>query len=482
MNDNLSNFINNEILRRSNHLNDELSYNGKRFQHRLDFNYITEFIDSFIEGDEINRYLVLPGLRDTGKTTILFQIYEYLLYEKKYNTNNIVYLSGEKLKNMFDASIMDAVNTYLKNYHNSDLLTLDEKVFLLIDEAQFDKNWSITGKIIFDSSKKIFMVFTGSSALEFEYNADSARRMLKIPISPLNYSQHLKLKYDFPTYNISKSLIELIFDKKIDEAMELERKIFLNYSNIQNYDFNEWDEYLYYGGFPSSFYQNPYNTSKKLLDIIYKVINTDMKDFKDFSSKTQYYTYRILYFLALQKPGDLSQNSMANKLGCPASTVGTILSTLEKTHLIFHTGPYTSSPKRETKSFNYYFATPSLRHALALELGIASTDPQAYKGVLLENLVASSFFNLKNEKSEMYNTYYDSKAKKTEKKVDFILQRGFNKPIPIEVGIGKKGKSQIKNAIRNYQSDYGIVISNSSAWIEEEDNIIKIPVKTFSLM
>ena len=72
--------------------------------------------------------------------------------------------------------------------------------------------------------------------------------------------------------------------------------------------------------------------------------------------------------------------------------------------------------------------------------------------------------------------------KKQEKMVDFIVQRGFNKPIPIEVGIGKKGKSQIKSAIRRYKSDYGIIVSNSSERIEKEDNIIKIPVRTFSLM
>ena len=197
MNDDLSNYIHNEILTRPNQIEKQLSHNGKKYNHRLDFNYITEFLDNFIEGDEINRYLVLPGLRDTGKTTILYQVYEYLHNERKINANNILYLSAEKLKSLFNMPLMEAINTYLKLYHNSDMLNLEEKIFLLIDEAQCDKNWSITGKIAYDSSKNIFMIFTGSSALELEYNADSARRILKIPITPLNYSQHLKLKYDF---------------------------------------------------------------------------------------------------------------------------------------------------------------------------------------------------------------------------------------------------------------------------------------------
>ncbi|MBR5503437.1 MAG: ATP-binding protein [Methanobrevibacter sp.] len=482
MNDDLSNYIHNEILTRPNQIEKQLSHNGKKYNHRLDFNYITEFLDNFIEGDEINRYLVLPGLRDTGKTTILYQVYEYLHNERKINANNILYLSAEKLKSLFNMPLMEAINTYLKLYHNSDMLNLEEKIFLLIDEAQCDKNWSITGKIAYDSSKNIFMIFTGSSALELEYNADSARRILKIPITPLNYSQHLKLKYDFSNLNISKSIMDLIFDGKMDEAMELEMKIFKNYSSIENYSIYEWDEYLNFGGFPSSFYQENHITSQKLIDMIERVVYKDMESFRDMTSKSQTYTKQLIYFLALQRPGEISQNAMANHLGCPASTVNTILSTLEKTHLIFHVEPYSLSPKRGNKTFKYYFATPSLRHALCLDLGIASNDPQAYKGRLLENLVAAIFNNLKNENGAFYKTYFDSKSKKKEKNVDFIVQRGFDNPIPIEVGIGNKRNTQIRSAIRKYKSDYGIVISNNTAKIEKEYNIINIPVRTFSLM
>ena len=39
------------------------------------------------------------------------------------------------------------------------------------------------------------MVFTGSSAIKLEYEEEASRRMLKNTICPLNYSQHLKLKY-----------------------------------------------------------------------------------------------------------------------------------------------------------------------------------------------------------------------------------------------------------------------------------------------
>jgi len=89
---------------------------------------------------------------------------------------------------MGKVDIFEVVNYYIETYHTSILETLSQPVFILIDEAQNDKDWSINGKLIFDSTKNIFMIFTGSSALKLSYNDDAARRMLNIPIYPLTYS------------------------------------------------------------------------------------------------------------------------------------------------------------------------------------------------------------------------------------------------------------------------------------------------------
>lgn len=54
--------------------------------------------------------------------------------------------------------------------------------------------------------------------------------------------------------------------------------------------------------------------------------------------------------------------------------------------------------------------------------------------------------------------------------------------IPIGVGIGAKNAKQVKKAISRYNSDYGIIVSNRSSRIQKEDNIISIPISTFSFM
>ena len=98
-------------------------------------------------------------------------------------------------------------------------------------------------------------------------------------------------------------------------------------------------------------------------------------------------------------------------------------------------------------------------------------------GKLLETYVASSFHNLDNNN---YKIYYDDNKKK--RNVDFIVQRGLEKPIPIEVSCGKKNKSQIKRAINSYNAPHGIIISNTTSNIVKNDNIIYLPPETFAFM
>ena len=65
--------------------------------------------------------------------------------------------------------------------------------------------------------------------------------------------------------------------------------------------------------------------------------------------------------------------------------------------------------------------------------------------------------------------------------VDFLIQKGFDEIIPVEVSIGKKGGSQIKKAISKYKARYGIVISNAND-IEKKNNIIYVPITFFSFV
>lgn len=131
------------------------------------------------------------------------------------------------------------------------------------------------------------------------------------------------------------------------------------------------------------------------------------------------------------------------------------------------------------KTKKYYFATSSIRNALSENSGNTINDIKQYGGILLENHVASILFNFTQRGNDCFTLYYDANKKRN---VDFILQRDFKNPVPIEVGCGRKDKKQITHAINSYGADYGIIISDTTTNIEKHNNIIYVPPKTFSFL
>lgn len=66
--------------------------------------------------------------------------------------------------------------------------------------------------------------------------------------------------------------------------------------------------------------------------------------------------------------------------------------------------------------------------------------------------------NLNQRTFHDFNVYYDSKKGG----VDFIVHKLFDNAVPIEIGIGKKSKKQVKNAIDSYNCNHSILISNKT--------------------
>ena len=292
-----------------------------KFNKREDYYKLQQRADDFLNRENKKRFFVLPGLRGVGKTTLLLQIYEYLLNEKNVNPKNLLYVSCEEINFAGEVNIKEVIESYLKIFHNTTPALLDEDVFIFIDEVHYDRNWAMAGKIMFDKSPHIFMIFTGSSSLHLSYNADAARRLRTQSILPLNYSEHLKLKYNYFT-DISKDLNDLIFKGEVESAQKKELKIQNDLISVKDYKLNDWDNYFKYGSFPSTL--NEKYTSdivRDLWSIIYRIVSNDISNIFNINRNTQNLIYRILTFLAEQKPGEISQNKVAASLNCSTSRI-----------------------------------------------------------------------------------------------------------------------------------------------------------------
>lgn len=478
----LREYLLNELSESVDYYNNELTDIDSKLNYRFPFINLKNDLDDFLNGNTENRCIILPGLRGIGKTTIILQLCDYLINEKNIDFRRILYLDASELENYLNIGIYEAVNYFITEIHQETLRTIKEPFFIFIDEAQNDEKWAIAGKLLYDKIKsdKIFLVFTGSSALNIELNADLARRAKKEQICPMDFGEYLYLKYkiEIPE-NIKDGLKELIFEGNIYKVSQIEKDIDLNLlGKLEKTLKKEWEYYLLYGEFPYGIKKNTIDIKKFNFQIINKVVQNDLNTIESFTSRTNNIASNLLSLLALQKPGHISQSKLASSLNTSVGTINSILSTLEKTHLIFHIEPYSSAGKRIRKSWKYYFLSPNIKYSLISKVGNVSRDHIACLGILAENLVVSRLLTYKKSKYIDFGIFYP-----TEKEgVDFIINTIDGKVIPIEVGIGKKSKRQIKKAIAKYKSDYGIVISNTTNNIVKEEDIIYLPLTTFSFI
>jgi predicted AAA+ superfamily ATPase len=456
-------------------IKNKIQLNNQEFNKKTKFYDIKSYIDEFLNQETDNRFFIMPGLRGVGKTTIIFQLYNYLLNEKKIAKNRLLYLNLDRIKDFSNFNIKDFIDYFIEDVHNAYPL-IKEPVFIFVDESQYSDNWSLVGKIIFDEQKNVFMIFTGFNALNLEYNNDSARRSLKKEIYPLNFEEYLYLKYNLKI-NRNNDLEDMIFTGEVKNSVKIEKKINNEiFLNLNKNKLKEWENYLQFGGFPFSLNRSNTDSIQLTLAMKDRVIEKDMDIFTSFTSPTRLASYKLINLLATLKPSEISLSKLSNILNISKETVNSILSAFEMTQLLFHIEPYGSPAKRVRKAWKYYFLSSQIKASIYLNSGQATRHPKEYMSTLAENLVASTLFKIKRSKD--IGIFYDPEKGG----VDFLINTIIGDIIPIEVGIGKKDKKQIKTAIKRYDSDYGIIVSNRTSEIQKEDNIISIPLTTFSFI
>lgn len=452
---------------------------GKRFNRRKVFFEFKEDIDRFLDKGSEDRFFAMPGLRGVGKTTLLFQLFDYLVNERGIDKSRVLYLDLDRLKDHNDLNLREFFDIFISDI-NEEAYFNNEPLFIFVDESQYTDNWALVGKIFYDELKNCFMIFTGSNALNLESNHDAARRVLKKYIFPLNFSEYLNLKYfyDIPT-DLESSFEELIFEGKIDNLAKLENNIKLNiFLDLKRDVKKEWETFMQYKELPFTFNRFENNAINLTLEMKDRIIEKDLDLIKSFSSQTKMACYPLLNTIALQKPGTLPLETLSKYLNISKRTVSELLSTLEDAQVIFHVEPRGSIMKRIRKPWEYYFLSTQMKACIYQQRTQVSSSKGEYMGSLIENYVASSLFRLKQKSIKNFGIFFDD----DKGNVDFLIYTIDGVVIPIEVGIGKKSKKQISKAIRKYNSPHGIIISNKEKSIKKDGNIIYITPLIFSML
>ena len=447
---------------------------------RLKFIKLKEHADNFLNTnlEYYNRFIMMSGLRGVGKTTILYQLYDYLTKQKNVPEDNIFYLDVHDLKSVYDTGIKEVFDLYLEDIHQTIPAGLDKKIFFFVDEAQLDENWADYARLLFNKTFNIFMIFTGSSALGLELNVDASRRITKEQLLPCSFQEYLLLKHNVNlTKNNFRDLILKLNPHTVDEAMECENIIKKDMIQLDNDPELEFKKYIHSQSFPFALNISEISAHRLTNDMVERIVLDDLKHFASFNNGTNASILRLISYLATKKPGTTSSSSLAQSLNLNVRTVDSILEALEKSQLIFSISAYGSAGKILNKPKQHFFLAPSIKSALNYRVGRYDLNHEKCYAVLVENMVASALNRLSDEPLQSLGLFYDSNRKG----VDFIV-KNLDEVIPIEVGIGKKTKSQLTRAKSKYGAEYGILVSNRTSKIEFKRNILYVPVLTFALM
>lgn len=451
---------------------------GEPLTKRSAFFPLKENINKFLAGDKKKRFLVMPGLRGTGKTTLLMQLYRYLVKSKDIKNRNILYLSTDELVSSFaDKGLLDAIRAYYKVVHENTIAETKKQTFLFIDEAHFDENWDTALKVVYDKSSNVFILATGSSALSLTIGTDTVRRAEMFPLFPLNYQKFLFMKHKIKPPKLTAKLVrKCIFtgsDREVEKLEKNYNKIKTSLTKLKRPPSIEFKNYLKYGGLPYSIKLEEKDSivgrTKRIMD---RIISYDLATIGSFKQENIPKIKLLVNFLAFKKPGKLSIRNLASHIRKSADFVESVLDSLEKAGVLFSCMAYGGAGRTTRKPLRYYFATPTLKFVLMKKKGMWDEENL---GGLLEHLVASSLFRMKKVeriKFSPQNIFFDSRKGGA----DFLVKFG-EKIIPIEVGIGKKKVGQVKKSMERFDSSHGILISKGE--VEKKEDIIMIPPELF---
>lgn len=204
---------------------------------------IEKLIGPWIREKEI---IVITGMRRVGKTTLLRKIFESIESENK------VFLDFE---NMLDRMIFreDDFNNILKNLDSYDV-SVKSQMYIFIDEIQYRPETVKAVKYLYDHySVKFFISGSSSFYLKNMFPESLAGRKIVFELYPLTFSEYLVFKG-----------IRRDEHDSFSEKSKFKNKI--SYEKLKK----EYDEYMYFGGFPQVVLKKSEDLKKELLNDIFR--------------------------------------------------------------------------------------------------------------------------------------------------------------------------------------------------------------------
>lgn len=443
---------------------------------------IDGYINDFLKEPRLNtRWVIIPGLRGVGKTTLMAQVYSDLLMHFK-DKINLLYISLETVVDVLNSNLYEALDNYEQILGGS-LASVNKPTFLFIDEVQADKKWAATLKFIYDQSSQVFIFCTGSSATHLQMSADIAgRRAIIEKLYPLSFAEFQLLSKNKKRLdkNLRQDLLNALYSHQDATNAYKQLQVLQTKVNQQwvEYDRKSLLTYLQTSNLPFTLNEEEYNIYGALRKMVNKIIETDLRVLKNFDNSSLTSIKRLLFILA-EVNDVISLPKLESVTNVNSSRIFSFLDALVQAELLIKVPAYGNYMASSRKPARYQFASPALRSLHYDPVGQKLIA--ARRGAFLEDLAALHYQQEFVDKNQGFLAHYYNK--KQSGHCDFVLDLAIHKTkIAIEVGLGHKDTAQVKKTIKQINANYGIVFANSSLKIDEGKQIIIVPLDIFYLL
>ncbi len=364
-------------------------------------------VKSNLENEEI---LLIAGPRQSGKTTILHQVENYVMSESKSNY----------FLNLEDPDYLILLNESPKNLFKIFTINLSERTILFIDEIQYLKDPSNFLKYFFDEYRgKIKIIATGSSAfyIDKKFRDSLVGRKIIFTLLTLSFREFLRFKGE---ENLSKAKFNSL---SLDERGKI----------IPFYI-----EYITYGGYPKVVISSTDKKEEILRDIAYSYIK---KDVFESNIKQEEVFYKLMKVLSSQIGNLVNSNEIANTLGVSKTAIENYLYVMQKSFHIFLISPFYKNVRKElTKMPKVYFVDLGLRNFFRGDFkSILERDDS---GPLLENSVFRQLLETVGKEDIRFWRTTD------QKEVDFVVKG--ERAYEVKYSLSGVKQSYYKSFLDNY--------------------------------
>lgn len=300
--------------------------------------------------------IVLTGMRQVGKTTLLNWLYDQV------QTKNKVMLDAE---NPLHRKLFEEEN-YDNIWHNLAEFGLSKsaKAYIFIDEIQLMPEITRAVKYLYDHYQVKFCL-TGSSSyyLKNFFPESLAGRKVLLELFPLTWPEFLGFK-----------------GQEIDLAKDWPAKV--NRKSPVRYElYHGWfEEYIRYGGFPKVVLAEGKERKHQLLaDIFTSYFEHDVKSLADIREISR--LRDLILLLAPRIGSKLDITKLASELALSRETIYSYLAFLEATYFLYLIPKHSASPDRRAAGSRKVYVS---------DTGLARLLGEISSGQALENTVVQT--------------------------------------------------------------------------------------------